>query len=69
MLTCVLHHSQRGYYERYFMGGYGEKHIHLVYGKLKPSTITLPLIDQITAGLVYQDLLVLGERGNTIEII
>lgn len=51
------------------MGGLGEKCLHLVYGKLKPSMITLPLIDQVTAGIVFQDLLILGERGNTVEII
>jgi GTP cyclohydrolase FolE2 len=43
--------------------------LHLVYGKLKPSKNTLPLLDQITAGLVYHDLLVLGEKSNTLEIV
>jgi hypothetical protein len=50
------------------MGGLGEKQLHLIYGKLKPSMIQLPLLNEISCGIVYQDLLVIGERS-TLEIV
>lgn len=38
LLTTVLHHNERNYFERYFMGGHRDKNMHLLYGTLQSSS-------------------------------
>ena len=49
-LTTVLHHNEKGYFERYFMGGFNDTNLHLFYCKLNPLELTVPLKKQLTCG-------------------
>lgn len=36
VLRTMLHQNMKGYFERYYVSGYKEDKVHLLYGNLKP---------------------------------
>lgn len=67
MLTTILHHNEKGYFERYFMGGLSDQVMHLLFGKLKSTSMSLHLPEvKVTCGMVHNDLIFIAMKKTLI---